>query len=196
LRHLTELDKNDDLYTKLPAFATIKFYEKLWRVTSRDTKTGETTVYVTPYVNICSGHHAEPIYADFPGQDTFPGEIVHSVKFKSSTINGMNEKSVLVVGIGNSAVDAAVNLYNEGKCKKVFISSRSGAWIVPNYVQGFATDLYACRVFLSFPWKVSSFIFESIVKFIYGNPKKYLLKMNIFCMDFFINFVSEIVDTI
>ena len=43
------------------------------------------------------------------------GEIMHSVKFKSSTINKMVGKRVLVVGIGNSGVDITVNLYNEGR---------------------------------------------------------------------------------
>jgi dimethylaniline monooxygenase (N-oxide forming) len=94
------------------------------------------------------------------------------VKYKSATLNGLEKKNVLVVGIGNSAVDAAVNLVNEGKCKKVHLSSRSGAWIVPNYISGFATDLYASRALLSLPWKASSFIFESVVKLIYGSPKK------------------------
>ena len=71
--------------------------------------------YVTPYVCVASGHHATPKYASFPGQDTFKGEIIHSVKFKSALKNEMNGKRVLVVGIGNSAVDAAVNLVIEGK---------------------------------------------------------------------------------
>ena len=32
-------------------------------------------------------------------------------------------------------------------CPKVVVSTRSGAWIIPNYMKGFATDLYACRGF-------------------------------------------------
>jgi dimethylaniline monooxygenase (N-oxide forming) len=40
----------------------------------------------------------------------------------------MTGKRVLVVGIGNSAVDVAVNLVNEGRCPKVCVSTRSGAW--------------------------------------------------------------------
>ena len=37
------------------------------------------------------------------------------MKFKSASFNKMNGKEVLIVGIGNSAVDVAVNLVNEGK---------------------------------------------------------------------------------
>jgi cation diffusion facilitator CzcD-associated flavoprotein CzcO len=112
---IEEVGKNEDLYKNMPVFAKIKFYEKLWRVVVKDLKTGETTEYITPYVSICSGHHATPIYAEFPGQDTFPGKIFHSVKYKSSNLNEINNQRVLVVGIGNSAVDVAVNLHNEGR---------------------------------------------------------------------------------
>ena len=41
--------------------------------------------------------------------------MIHSVKFKSARYNEMIDKRVLIVGIGNSAVDAAVNLVNEGR---------------------------------------------------------------------------------
>lgn len=57
-------------------------------------------------------------------------------------------------------------------CPKVVISTRTGAWIIPNYVSGFATDLYATRALFAFPWKVSTNLFEAVIKFIYGNPKK------------------------
>lgn len=52
------------------------------------------------------------------------------------------------------------------------VSTRSGAWVIPNYVSGFATDLYACRSFFAVPWQISNVIFEGVIKFIYGNPKK------------------------
>lgn len=43
------------------------------------------------------------------------GEIIHSVKYKSARKNHLEGKKVLIIGIGNSAVDVAVNLVNEGK---------------------------------------------------------------------------------
>jgi dimethylaniline monooxygenase (N-oxide forming) len=61
------------------------------------------------------------------------------------------------------------------RCPNVTISTRSGSWIIPNYISGFATDLYACRTFLNLPWKVGSWIMEIVIKFIYGNPKLYNL---------------------
>ncbi len=144
--------------------------EKYWKISIRDKNNAEKVI-VTNYVSIATGHHGVPLEVTFPGQETFSGEILHSVKFKSSTFNKMLGKRVLVVGIGNSGVDVAVNLYNEGRCPKVVVSTRSGAWVVPNYISGFATDLYATRSFLAIPWKVTSWVMEMIIKFIYGSPE-------------------------
>ena len=44
--------------------------------------------------------------------------------------------------------------------------------IIPNYIAGFATDLYACRFFLNIPWKIGNAVLESNIKFIYGSPHK------------------------
>lgn len=71
--------------------------------------------YVTPFVSVCTGHHGIPRMAKFEGQETFPGQIIHSVKFKSSKMNKLEGQKVLLVGIGNSAVDNADNLVTEGK---------------------------------------------------------------------------------
>ena len=65
--------------------------------------------------------------------------------------------------------------FTHKRCPKVHLSTRSGAWIIPNYISGYATDLYACRTFLSLPWKLSTNIMEAVIKFIYGDPKLYKL---------------------
>ena len=43
---------------------------------------------------------------------------------------------MLVVGIGNSAVDIVSELSRKGVAEKVFISTRSGAWVMPKYLFG------------------------------------------------------------
>ncbi|KAL3846575.1 hypothetical protein ACJMK2_017551 [Sinanodonta woodiana] len=154
-----------------------------WHVTTKHvTRSGEndlfgdeTTVYVAKYVAIATGHHAEPSYAKFLGQDSFKGQIIHSVKYKDVRTNKMEEKRVLVVGIGNSAVDIATELASTGRCKPVYISTRSGAWVIPNYIFGYATDLYACRMFFMLPRMLAEFVFETVIKLLYGNPRRWKL---------------------
>lgn len=59
-------------------------------------------------VMLCSGHHSEPFEPPFPGlrDGTFQGRVLHSHSYKDAT--GFEDKTVLVVGSGNSGVDVSV----------------------------------------------------------------------------------------
>ena len=54
--------------------------------------------------------------------------------------SALEGKRVLVVGIGNSAVDIVSELSRKGVAERVFISTRSGAWVIPKYVLGRPVD--------------------------------------------------------
>ena len=45
----------------------------------------------------------------------FPGEAIHSVAYKDAVINDVIGKKVVVVGIGNSALDVACNAAEVGR---------------------------------------------------------------------------------
>ena len=45
-------------------------------------------------------------------------------------------KRVLVIGIGNSAVDVVSELSRKGVAQHVFLSTRNGAWVMPKYLFG------------------------------------------------------------
>ncbi len=59
-------------------------------------------------VFICTGHHCDPHLATFEGLDTFTGTVMHSHSYK--TAHNFEDKRVVVVGAGNSAMDIAVEL--------------------------------------------------------------------------------------
>lgn len=61
------------------------------------------------------------------------------------------------------------------RCKSVYISTRSGAWVVPNYIFGHATDLYACRLFFMLPFSLANFIFEKVISLVSGHPTRWNL---------------------
>ncbi len=83
---------------------------------------------------VCNGHHWNPRYAGFSG--SFDGETLHAHDYK--TPNQFKDKRVLIIGIGNSGVDIASELTTFAK--KVVLSTRSGAYIIPKYLFGIPTD--------------------------------------------------------
>ncbi len=80
-----------------------------------------------------------PRFPDFPG--SFDGETIHSHHYIGPQDPlDMTGKRVLVVGIGNSAVDIVSELSRKGVAEKVFLSTRSGAWVMPKYFMGRPMD--------------------------------------------------------
>ena len=105
-----------------------------WRISTGDGDTHEFDFLV-----VGNGHHWDPRYPDFPGH--FDGETLHSHHYLSPTEPlDLTGKRVLVVGIGNSAVDITSELSRRGVAERVFLSTRSGAWVIPKYVLGRPTD--------------------------------------------------------
>ncbi|XP_037681293.1 dimethylaniline monooxygenase [N-oxide-forming] 2 isoform X1 [Choloepus didactylus] len=79
-------------------------------------------------VMVCSGHHILPHIPlkSFPGIERFKGQYFHSRQYKHP--EGFERKRILVIGIGNSATDIAVELSK--KAAQVFISTRQGSWVM------------------------------------------------------------------
>lgn len=96
-----------------------------WVVSVRSSKTEAVTKEEFDAVLVCIGHHVYPKIPTFPGQEKFRGHITHSHSVKSC--EQFSGKRVVVVGIGNSGVDAAVDC--TFAAKKVYLSTRRGSWI-------------------------------------------------------------------
>src|SRR5947209_387295 len=105
-----------------------------WQITTAD-----GAEHLFDALLVCNGHHWDPSYPEFPGH--FDGETIHSHHYiDPSDPLDLTGKRVLVVGIGNSAVDITSELARKGVAERVFISTRSGAWVVPKYVFGRPAD--------------------------------------------------------
>jgi len=95
---------------------------------------GETRRYDA--LLVANGHHWDPRWPEpaFPGQ--FDGVQMHSHYYVENT--DFRDKNVLVVGIGNSAMDIAVE--SSFVARKTYLSSRRGAYILPKYLFGRPLD--------------------------------------------------------
>uniref|UniRef100_A0A0B7AE17 Flavin-containing monooxygenase n=1 Tax=Arion vulgaris TaxID=1028688 RepID=A0A0B7AE17_9EUPU len=97
-----------------------------WDVAHRDINSGEVVRETFDGVLVCTGHHADKHLPTFPGMSDFQGQIVHSHDYRKP--DGFEDKRVLVIGIGNSGGDVAVELSR--RASQVFLSTRRGTWIL------------------------------------------------------------------
>ncbi|XP_068020594.1 flavin-containing monooxygenase 5-like [Melanerpes formicivorus] len=101
---------------------------------------GKQEAAVFDAVLVCTGHHTEahlPLHS-FPGIKQFKGQYLHSRDYKHSGAFG--DKRVVVIGIGNSGSDLAVEISQTAK--QVFLSTRRGAWVFNRVAdQGYPLDM-------------------------------------------------------
>ena len=106
-------------------------------VRPRDTELpAETRHY--DHVLVANGHHWDPRWPEpsFPGAETFPGEQVHAHYYRTPDL--FVGKRVVVLGIGNSATDIAVE--SSHVAGETYLAMRRGAHIVPKFIFGRPTD--------------------------------------------------------
>src|SRR5690606_32895540 len=120
-------------------------------------------------VIVANGHLSDPHYPDFPGE--FHGTTLHSHHYRVA--DPFQDRSVLVVGIGNSAVDIAVDLARHAR--QVLLSTRRSAWIMPKYIAGVPTDRWLAflvrRVRLPVP--LARGLMRHIARLSIGNQERF-----------------------
>jgi dimethylaniline monooxygenase (N-oxide forming) len=95
---------------------------------------GDTLAYDA--VLVANGHHWDPRWPEPAPPGHFDGEQMHSHHYVEP--DPFKDKRVLVVGIGNSAMDIAVEA--SYLAEKTFLSSRRGAYVLPKYLFGRPLD--------------------------------------------------------
>jgi len=90
------------------------------------------------HVIVANGHHWDPRWPEpsFPGADSFAGEQLHAHYYKTPDV--FEGKRVLVLGIGNSATDIAVE--SSRVADETYLAMRRGAHILPKFLFGVPTD--------------------------------------------------------
>jgi cation diffusion facilitator CzcD-associated flavoprotein CzcO len=137
----------------------------VWNVRLED---GETRRY--DMLLVANGHHWDPRWPEpaFPG--TFEGEQLHSHYYVENS--GFKDKNVLVVGIGNSAMDIAVE--SSFVARRTFISSRRGAYILPKYLFGRPLDQIGVNALTgALPFGFRRGILQALYRIGVGNVEDY-----------------------
>ena len=106
-----------------------------WEVTTDD---GETRRYGA--LMVANGHHWDARWPEpaFPGSDVFAGAQLHSHEYVGDDPDFFRGKRVVVLGMGNSAMDIAVE--SSFSATATYLAARRGAWVIPKYLFGRPLD--------------------------------------------------------
>jgi dimethylaniline monooxygenase (N-oxide forming) len=129
--------------------------------------TGETRTYDA--LLVANGHHWNPRWPEprFPGADHFPGVQLHAHSYRENSI--FAGKRVVVLGMGNSAMDIAVEA--SYVADRTYLAARQGVWIIPKYIFGKPVD--QMRNDPRVPFKVRQRFIQQLVKSYAGPPERY-----------------------
>ncbi len=116
----------------------------VWRITL---ECGEVHTFDTLIVG--NGHHWDARWPEPPFPGNFDGIQLHSHEYIDSfTPHDLHGKRVLVVGVGNSAMDISCELSHRGVAARLVVSTRRGAYVIPKYLFGRPLD----AVIRTKPW--------------------------------------------
>ncbi len=136
----------------------------IWEV---ETDTGATERYDA--LVVANGHHWDPRWPEpaFPGADSFTGEQMHSHAYVDP--EQLRGKDVVVLGMGNSAMDIAVDA--SYTARSTTLAARRGAHILPKYFFGKPTDQIGASA--AIPFAVRRKLFEGLLKLYQGDMERY-----------------------
>ncbi|MGW7261883.1 flavin-containing monooxygenase [Streptomyces sp. NPDC054842] len=88
-------------------------------------------------VVVATGHNHTPRLPDWPGRDAYTGELLHAGEYRNAAPYA--GRDVLVVGIGNTGAEIAVDLV-EGGASRVRLAVRTAPHIVRRSTAGWAAQ--------------------------------------------------------
>lgn len=117
----------------------------------------QSTRYVSRHVVVATGYNRVPKMPEWPGRETFQGDLMHSSAYRNGA--PWRGKRAVVVGLGNSGGEIAQDLWEHGA--QVAISVRSPVRTVPRDLFGVPTQ-YTSIAFAQLPDPVSDWLSDVI----------------------------------
>jgi hypothetical protein len=119
---------------------------------------------------VASGHNEVAKWPDppYPGTDDFAGEQLHALDYDDPA--AFAGRNVLVVGVGNSALDIATDLSHHAG--RTFLSVRHGSWIIPKRMLGRPADqVIRPWAAVHVPWRLRQPVAQTLLRMTVGRPE-------------------------
>ena len=120
---------------------------------------------------VANGHHWDPRPPEpaFPGQERFAGTQLHSHDYTGEDPALFRDRDVVVLGMGNSAMDIAVE--SSFTAAHTYLAARRGAWVIPKYV--FGRPLDSLGLSPRIPYAVRRRAQASLLRVMVGDMERY-----------------------
>lgn len=121
---------------------------------------------------VATGYNRVPKVPSWPGQERFRGEILHSSEYRNGA--AWKGKRALVVGIGNSGGEIAIDLWEHGA--ETAISVRSPVHVVPRDLFGLPAQVNSLFLLGRLPPKIADRIANALLGRVIGDLSRFGLR--------------------
>jgi indole-3-pyruvate monooxygenase len=147
-----------------------RFCQDVQRVQTRDgvwEAVTPTCTYRSRHMVIATGYAAVPNIPDWPGLARFRGSILHSSEYRLA--ERFQNQDVLVVGLGNSGGEIAIDLFEHGA--RVAVAVRGSVNIVPRDI--FGVPVLSLAIALSpLPSALADALAAPLIRLALGNTER------------------------
>src|SRR3954453_2226479 len=136
-----------------------------WELELDDGTSAEADVLVA-----ANGHNELPSWPDPPYPGEFSGAQLHALDYREA--DDFRDRHVLVVGMGNSAMDIATDLSHVAA--RTLLSTRRGRWVIPKRLLGQPADqVIRPWVAVHVPWRIRQPLSQLLLRVTVGPPERY-----------------------
>jgi hypothetical protein len=119
---------------------------------------------------VANGHNEEAKWPDPPYPGEFEGRQLHALDYAEA--DEFRGQDVLVVGMGNSAMDIATDI--SLVAGRTYLSARHGTWVIPKRLLGRPADqIIKPWVAVNVPWRIRQPLSQFLLRLTVGPPEHY-----------------------
>ncbi|MFO0626711.1 MAG: NAD(P)/FAD-dependent oxidoreductase [Polyangiales bacterium] len=133
--------------------------EGRWVVTTDDAR------HEADALVVATGYNRAPVIPTWPGREGFGGEVIHASQYLDGA--PFRGRSVLVVGVGNTGAELALDLWEHGA--RVALCARSPQHVVPRDVLGVPAQVNSLYFMRHLPLPLADALARRLSRMIFGD---------------------------